>query len=170
MSQNPSTAAWLHNMLPKPYLALVAEDSEADEILIHHVMSLVHSVKLVGFVRDGVEVLSYLRGTERFGDRKKFPWPDLLFLDYQMPRLDGMEVLAALQSEGIRLPIIFWSTSVGFVDQELAKDLGATLVCQKPMSRLELLAVINQLDRTTPAAIQRPVPFPYAVHPFLRAC
>ena len=146
-------------MLRTSYLALVADDSEDEQILISRFLKCVPNVRLIGNVEDGDEAMSYLRGTGRFGDRKMFPYPDLLLLDYQMPRLNGLEVMALLREEEIRLQIILWSNALELVDVELARHLGASVVCQKPMNGRETAAIVNQLERYSPEPATAPLSF-----------
>jgi CheY-like chemotaxis protein len=113
--------------------------------------------------------MSYLRGTGRFGDRNKFPYPDLLLLDYQMPRLNGLEVMALLREEEIRLQVILWSNALELVDVELAKHLGASVVCQKPMNGRETAAIVNQLDCYAPEPATLPLSFVLSSAHALRA-
>jgi CheY-like chemotaxis protein len=144
-------------MSSKPYLTLIADDSEDEQLIIQHCLSRVPNVSLIGSVQDGAEAVSYLRGEGPFGDRERFPYPDLLLLDCQMPRLNGMEVLALLDAEGIRPRIIVWSNALELVDQELARNLGASIVCNKPMSGSEMAKIMCQLEWPSLQAIPAPV-------------
>jgi CheY-like chemotaxis protein len=149
---------------PTPFLTLVADDSDVEHALIHRFMRFVPEVRLIGEVQDGLQAVSYLRGASPFSDRSKFPYPDLLLLDYQMPRLNGMEVLGLLKDEEIRPLIIFWSNTIEQVDQELAIKLGANVVCQKPSGGLEMRMIINRIDglaassALNPAGLVRSLP------------
>jgi two-component system response regulator len=44
-------------------------------------------------VRDGEQTLEYLQGIGRYGDRQRFPFPDVLVLDLKMPIKSGFEVI-----------------------------------------------------------------------------
>ena len=133
-------------MIPKTYLALVADDSEDEQILISRFLRSVPRFKLIGSLHDGAETVSYLRGACGFGDRTKFPYPDLLLLDYQMPGLNGMEVLTLLEFEKTRPRVVLWSNVPELMDEELALRLGADLICRKPSDAFELNAIIDRLE------------------------
>ncbi|HXU76095.1 MAG TPA: hypothetical protein VN794_05975, partial [Methylomirabilota bacterium] len=74
-------------------------------------------------------------------------------LDYEMPGMNGLEVLALLEDETIRPRIVLWSNALELVDQELARGLGADLVCQKPTDSLEMLTVLNRAGWRALAAL-----------------
>ena len=129
----------------------MVDDSEAELRLITRFLHSVRDFSLIGTLRDGAEAVSYLRGTSGFDDCTKFPYPDLLLLDYEMPRTNGIEVLKSLTLEKVRPRVILWSNAPERINQELAKQLGADLVCRKPSNALELKAIFNKLS--WPAAV-----------------
>lgn len=68
---------------------------------------------------------------------------DLILLDRMLPKLDGMEVLRAMRSEGIGTPVIFL-TALGQVgDRTLGLNNGADDYMVKPFEFEELLARIR---------------------------
>jgi CheY-like chemotaxis protein len=73
--------------------------------------------------------------------------PEIVFLDYDMPRLNGIETCRRLRSD----PVTAGATIVmltGMSDgphQELAVDAGADLFLTKPFSPLRLLRLVDEL-------------------------
>jgi len=128
-----------------PIATLIVDDSEHDCLLLRAQLHSIASVKVIGFVNDGIEALAYVRGIGRFKDRKAFPYPDLMLLDYKMPRCDGMQVLRFLQ-HGFSPRVILWSSAVEQIDVPLALELGADLVCAKPCCHRELVEIIHRLE------------------------
>jgi CheY-like chemotaxis protein len=126
---------------------LIVDDSEDECILLRLELRHIASIKLIGFVHDGTEAVAYLSGTERFRNREMFPYPDLMLLDYRMPRCSGMEVLAKLQHHFHRPRIVLWSDTIEQIDVPLALRLGANVVCRKAANRMELLKVINRVQK-----------------------
>jgi DNA-binding response OmpR family regulator len=60
------------------------------------------------------------------GMEKVRAWkPDLVLLDIIMPKMDGYEVLEAMNQEGIKTPVIIISNSGQMVEIEKTKKLGA---------------------------------------------
>ena len=88
------------------------------------------------FVVDGEETVAYLSGTDRFADRTRFPFPDLLLLDIKMPKRDGFEVLEWARGEGgcNTLPVIVFSSSRRNEDVHRALLLGANSYLEKTVS------------------------------------
>jgi CheY-like chemotaxis protein len=72
--------------------------------------------------------------------------PDLIFCDVMMPQMNGMEVLAALQSEPAlkQIPLVFLSASAESERLEEALRLGASGYVTKPFNFAQLQAVLKQ--------------------------
>ena len=129
-----------------PMRILVADDSEDEFTLLAVELRSIYSMELVGYVRDGLEAIAYLRGIEKFRHRETYPYPDLLLLDFNMPRCDGMEVLGFLRHQFHRPRVVLWSTTLDQVNIALALQLGADLVCEKPVGYRELTRIFEQLN------------------------
>src|SRR5579871_1957400 len=71
---------------------LLVEDSQDDEFLCKEVLKKV-VFNSVMTVRDGSQAIAYLNGQGKFADRQRYPLPDVVLLDLQMPVLDGFQVL-----------------------------------------------------------------------------
>jgi DNA-binding response OmpR family regulator len=69
--------------------------------------------------------------------------PDLIVLDVMLPKLNGLEVLHALRSEGRTMPIIILSAKSGEMDKVAGLELGAEDYVAKPFSLAELLARVR---------------------------
>ena len=54
------------------------------------------------FVRDGVELLDYLRRRGGYADLDRFPCPSLVLMDLNMPRKGGREVVLFKQRARVR--------------------------------------------------------------------
>jgi CheY-like chemotaxis protein len=74
--------------------------------------------------------------------------PELVFLDIDMPRLDGIEACKRLraQSGGAEDATIVMLTAAGASENEtLARAAGADLFLTKPFSPLDLLRLVDEL-------------------------
>ncbi|MEE8333784.1 MAG: response regulator transcription factor [Alphaproteobacteria bacterium] len=71
---------------------------------------------------------------------------DLAILDIKMPRMDGMELLAALRRNG-DIPVIFLTSKDEEVDEILGLRLGADDYVKKPFSQRLLLERIRAVLR-----------------------
>ena len=73
--------------------------------------------------------------------------PDVLFLDIEMPRMDGFEVATHVRHDS-RLqdvPIIMITSRTGEKHRERAFDIGVNCYMGKPFQENELLSTIREL-------------------------
>ena len=84
----------------EPAAVLVAEDNRADVRLIREAIDLSGVRVVMDFVRDGEQVMAYLR---REGPYARCPRPGVIFLDLNLPRKDGREVLAEFKARTRKL-------------------------------------------------------------------
>ena len=82
-----------------------------------------------------------LAAAERYG-------PDLVVLDINMPRMDGLEVCRRLRAAG-DLPILFLSSRDDEIDRVLGIELGADDYVTKPFSPREVVARVMAILRRT---------------------
>ena len=72
--------------------------------------------------------------------------PDLLILDWMLPRLDGLEVCRRVRRESI-VPILMLTARSEEVDRVLGLEVGADDYLSKPFSIRELLARVRAMLR-----------------------
>jgi two-component system, OmpR family, response regulator len=72
--------------------------------------------------------------------------PDLIVLDINMPRMDGIEVCRRLRASG-DLPILFLSSRDDEIDRVLGIELGADDYVVKPFSPREVVARVMAILR-----------------------
>jgi DNA-binding response OmpR family regulator len=72
--------------------------------------------------------------------------PDLLILDWMLPRLDGLEVCRRVRSESI-VPILMLTARTEEIDRVLGLEVGADDYLTKPFGIRELLARVRALLR-----------------------
>ncbi|TWT99211.1 Chemotaxis response regulator protein-glutamate methylesterase [Botrimarina colliarenosi] len=110
--------------MSRPLKCLVVDDSALYRKIVRDVLAAIPSVEVVGSATDGeraVEQIAALR-------------PDLVTLDLEMPRLDGIGVLRKLQDLGIDVAAIMVSafTARGAKTTTEALSLGAFDFILKP--------------------------------------
>jgi chemotaxis family two-component system response regulator Rcp1 len=111
--------------LPKEKIqVLVVEDNPGDARLLKE--ACVHMATHFHYVQNGEEALDFLFGRGGFASVKR---PDLMILDLNLPRVNGIEVLAEIKSDPeLRLiPIIVFSSSNS--DEEIRNVYGAQVAC-----------------------------------------
>src|SRR6185436_18139323 len=135
--------------LPSSVILLV-EDNDDDVFLMKRALKSAGIVNAIQVVEDGQEAIDYLAGAGRFADRALFPYPGIVFLDLQMPRKSGFDVLAWLQShlELTRPFIVVLSSSNSPRDSDLAAKLGAASYAVKPPTKQLFEQLTEQFDVT----------------------
>ena len=134
-------------MLIEDPIVLLVDDSEDDATLVRIVFERSGFMAPLQVVRDGAEVIAYLRGDREFADRKKFPLPTAVLLDLNMPRESGFEVLAWIRQQPAlkRLCVYILSASSQTDDITRAYDLGANSYLVKPSTLDELTVLAKGL-------------------------
>jgi CheY-like chemotaxis protein len=69
---------------------------------------------------------------------------DFIFMDYEMPRVNGPEASLALRKRGITAPIIGVTGNVLVADKEFFLKQGATTVLHKPLDLGQLTRELNK--------------------------
>ena len=90
---------------------------------------------------------------------------DLLLLDLNLPRKNGLEVLAALRDADNLVPVIVLSARDDEVDKVAALRLGADDYVTKPFALAELLARIDAVLRRFAPSTPPPEPPPSVPEP-----
>jgi two-component system, chemotaxis family, response regulator Rcp1 len=116
----------------EPVDILVVEDNPGDARLIKEVLSENKNSYRLHIVEDGVEAMDFLKKEGRF---LNFPRPDLIFLDLNLPKKDGREVLEEIKSdEDLKLiPVVIMTTSQAEEDILHAYSLHANCYVTKPL-------------------------------------
>ena len=125
---------------------LVAEDNSHDIFALKRVWKKLKITSALNIVKNGEECIAYLNRQDKY---RNTDFPDILFLDINMPKLDGYSVLKYIRShEKFRfLPVIIMTTSNYEVDRKRSYMLGANAYILKPM-KFELFAdVIERIVR-----------------------
>ncbi|MFT3908408.1 MAG: response regulator [Ferruginibacter sp.] len=90
-------------------------------------------------------------GLEALQSIKILPPFDIIFLDLNMPIMNGFECLSSLKkSEAYKnIPVVIFTTSKNFNDIERTKELGASLFLTKPTSFNTLCDKLKQIFETS---------------------
>jgi CheY-like chemotaxis protein len=98
-------------------------------------------------VPDGQEALDYLTNQGRFGDADRFGRPQLVLLDINLPRIDGIEVLERIkQDPALRaVPVIMLTSTDTQAEIDRCYRAGASGYVSKPISITSLGEKLSRL-------------------------
>ena len=111
---------------------LLVEDNEADVRLTREALREAGDGVRLSAVGDGEQALRYLRREEGFADA---PRPDLVLLDLNLPRKNGLEVLDEMRADEALavIPVIMLTSSAARQDVQAAYAHGANAFVVKPL-------------------------------------
>jgi two-component system response regulator DegU len=118
-----------------PIRVLICDDDSALRFLVREMLSLSTAVQVVAEAGDGIEALEQLR----------LHRPDVVLLDLNMPRQDGMETLPLLRGEfpGTRV-VVLSALDDGLVGAKVL-ELGADRYVQKGVDPDTLIGIVEEL-------------------------
>ncbi len=124
---------------------LLIEDNPGDVRLMREALRKNDTQKRLDVVEDGERALQYLNREGAFVDARR---PDLIFLDLNLPRMDGREVLAAIKADDAlrRIPVIILTTSESDRDVQQAYQLHANCYVKKPEDVEQYMQVIKACE------------------------
>jgi len=120
-----------------PLRTLIVDDEKLSRDRLRGFLSTVEHVDLVGEARNGPEAVSMI-------ERER---PDLVFLDVQMPGMNGFEVLGAI---GDRPPHVVFATAYDAYAIQ-AFEVEAIDYLLKPFGRARVAAAVDRVRRHAPS-------------------
>jgi CheY-like chemotaxis protein len=119
---------------------LIVDDDEDDQVLLAEALNEVQPDVTCLTAGNGEEALKFLRLT---GGSK----PDIIFVDLNMPRFNGLQCLRELKTDDLlqNIPVIVYTTSKLHTDREQALQTGACYFLTKPSSFKELCEMLTKI-------------------------
>jgi CheY-like chemotaxis protein len=114
---------------------LIVDDDEESRHLLSEVLE--GNGYSVGAVSDGAEARQALRQDKAYG---------IVIADLHMPKEDGLEMLRNLRQQKSGHSIVLMSSFASPTEREIAQELGARALLEKPFRLTELLDVIGHLS------------------------
>ena len=126
---------------------LLVEDNPDDELLTLRALSKDHILNDIVVARDGAEALDYLFGRDAYAGRDMSVMPEIVLLDLQLPKMNGMEVLQRLRADERTklLPVIILTSSDEERDLLECYALGANSYICKPVDFTQFTEAVRQL-------------------------
>jgi CheY-like chemotaxis protein len=125
---------------------LLAEDNPKDLELTLEALAEHNLANQVIVVKDGVEVMEYLRCEGNFKLRRPGK-PAVLLLDIKMPRMDGIEVLRAIRSDPAlkTLPVVMLTSSREQQDLIKSYESGINAYVVKPVDFKDFIEAVRHI-------------------------
>jgi chemotaxis family two-component system response regulator Rcp1 len=129
----------------RPINILLVEDNPGDVELTEDALRRSKVATKVSVVTDGEDAMDYLRQQSAYQEETM---PDLVLLDLNLPRKDGMEVLREMKDDlNLRhIPVVVLTTSEAERDILASYELGANCFISKPVDLTEFRKVVESID------------------------
>ena len=120
---------------------LLIEDSDGDILLITQALKKAQVTNGVTVIKDGDKALQFLR---KEGDYPDVETPDLILLDINLPRVDGIEVLAEIKNDPLlmSIPVVMLTTSESEKDVINSYNNHANCYIVKPVNFQKFIDVV----------------------------
>lgn len=129
----------------RPLNILLAEDNSADVKITLRAFSEAKLKCELYVVNDGQEAIDFVHNKGQYQDKGKFPRPDLMLLDINMPKMNGFEVLESLKNDldYSSIPIVMLTSSSN--EEDIAKSYrkNAASYIPKPVNYADFVKIIE---------------------------
>jgi two-component system response regulator LytT len=121
--------------------ALIVDDEQPARDELAYLLKAIPDVEVVGQGKNGVEAVNLIRELN----------PQMVFLDVQMPGLDGLGVIKKLLDRKARLPYVVFATAYDHYAVQ-AFEVNAIDYLLKPIARARLEKAVAKVRREIEAA------------------
>ncbi|MBI5815565.1 MAG: response regulator [Nitrospinae bacterium] len=118
----------------KAAVILLAEDNPADQELTRRAFAEYKLKNELHIVNDGAEAMDFLKKRGKY-PANSTPRPDIILLDINMPKMDGIQALKEIKSDNSLklIPVVMLTTSSHERDVVSSYNLGANAFITKPV-------------------------------------
>ena len=136
-------------------LILLVEDNAGDVRLTREALREASVAVELTAVADGEQALAYLRAE---GEHAGAPRPDLVLLDLNLPKKNGLEVLEEMKGDPAlrRTPVIMLTTSASGRDVTACYDRGVNCYVVKPLELDDFTRLVQAIDAFWFEAVELP--------------
>lgn len=135
---------------------LLVEDNLGDVRLTEEALKDAKVKIILNVVNDGVEAMAYLRQKDKYKDVSK---PDLVLLDLNMPRKNGLEVLSEIKADDElkQIPVVILTVSKSEEDIIKSYNNHANCFITKPVDFNQFLNVVRSIEDFWLTIVKLPV-------------
>jgi len=128
---------------------LLVEDNPADVKITQRALRDAASPVELLVVRDGQEAVEYLLRQGAYAGQPDWRRPDLILLDLNLPRLNGLQVLERIRATpSLRAtPVVVLTTSRRQEDVQQMYAAGANTYIEKPQDFNRFVQVLQTIER-----------------------
>ena len=114
---------------------LIVEDLYEHVLIIKNALKRLNTKNQVFVVMDGEEAIDFLFNQGKYESIEKAPKPDIILLDLNLPKFNGLEVLEKIKNDiGVKdIPVVILTSSKKDDDILEAYELGAKSYIQKSL-------------------------------------
>ena len=143
--------------IEKPIIILLVEDEPGDAYLTTEALKSAKLLNHVHLVEDGVEAMAFLHREPPYADA---PRPDLILLDFNLPRKDGRQVLSEIKNDPSlnAIPVVVLTTSSADEDVLQSYNLRANCYITKPVALEQFMTVIKATQEFWLTIVKLPPP------------
>lgn len=129
----------------KPIDILMVEDDPEDVLLTKQAFKDGKVQNLMHVIQDGEEALSYLKRRGAYAD---VPRPDLILLDLNLPKMNGIEILREIKKDAeLRvIPVVILTTSSADRDILNSYENHANCYINKPVDLDQFIRVVQSIE------------------------
>lgn len=126
---------------------LLVEDDQNDVFFLQYAFKEAGIDNPIQVANDGQQAIDYLSGHGDYGNRQKFPFPCLVFMDLKLPVKMGLDVLRWVQTQSQlkHLLVLVLTSSANLSDIDEAYRLGARAFLVKPVSTDKRVAMARTI-------------------------
>jgi two-component system, response regulator len=126
---------------------LLVEDNPDDELFTRRTLKKSNVCNQLVVAHDGAEALDYLFCTGTHEGRDSGTMPQVILLDLDLPKIDGLEVLKRIRSDERtrRLPTVIFTSSEDQEDLVAGYGFGANSYVRKPLDFAQFRAAVQEL-------------------------
>jgi CheY-like chemotaxis protein len=124
---------------------LLVEDNEGDILLTTEAFESAKIINKLSIVRDGKEAIDFLT---KKGQHQGVETPDILLLDINLPKKNGIEVLKFIKANDSlkQIPVIMLTTSSSDLDINLSYKNYANCFITKPVEVNDFMNAILKIE------------------------
>ena len=138
-----------------PIEILLVEDNPGDVELTREALDMAKVANRLHVVDDGADAVDFLFRRGRYANALR---PDIIFLDLNLPKKDGRQVLSEIKGDPslAQIPVVVLTTSQAEEDILRAYQLHANCYVTKPVDFNQFLHIVSTIEEFWLSVVKLP--------------